>query len=357
MRTWGLRVFLQVLRSAGNAFPVLVAVLSATFKSRAALHLENLALRHQLGVLQRSVKRPRLTSPDRLLWAWLCEIWTDWRSALVIVKPHTVIAWHRKGFRLFWTWKIRRGKPGRPTVPKHVRELIRRLSRENPLWGAPRIHGELLKLGIDVGETSVGKYMVRRRKPPSQTWRTFLDNHVGRLVSVDFFTVPTVRFQILYVFLVLAHDRRRILHFGVTAHPTAEWTAQQLRDAFPWDSAPAYLLRDRDRIFGREFTKQVKDMGIQQVLSAPRSPWQRAYVERVIGTIRRECLDHVIVFNEASLHRHLKSFVAYYHESRTHLSLAKDTPESRTVQRPEVGRIVAIPQVGGLHHRYERRAA
>ena len=177
------------------------------------------------------------------------------------------------------------------------------------------------------------------------------------LVSVDFFTVPTLRFQLLYVFLVLAHDRRRILHFGVTAHPTAEWTAQQLREAFPWDTAPRYLLRDRDRIFGDAFSKQVQDMAIQEVLSAPRSPWQRAYVERVIGTIRRECLDHVIILNEASLHRHVKSFVKYYHESRTHLSLGKDSPESRAVQPPELGRIVAIPQVGGLHHRYERRAA
>jgi len=276
---------------------------------------------------------------------------------LVIVKPETVIAWHRKGFRLFWTWKVRHGQPGRPAVPKDVRELIRRMSRENPLWGAPRIHGELLKLGIDVGETSVGKYLVRGRKPPSQTWRTFLENHVKTLVSIDFFTVPTIRFQILYVFLVLAHDRCRILHFGVTAHPTAEWTAQQLREAFPWDAAPRYLLRDRDRIFGDEFKKQVKDMGIQEVLSAPRSPWQRAYIERLIGTLRRECLDHMIVFNEASLYRHVKLFMAYYHESRVHLSLAKDTTEPRPVHRPELGPVVAIPQVGGLHHRYERRAA
>jgi transposase InsO family protein len=329
----------------------------ASFRSRASLQLEILALRHQLGVLQRSVKRPKLTPADRFLWAWLSEIWAGWRSALVIVQPATVVAWHRKGFRLFWTWKVRHGQPGRPAVQKDVRELIRTMSRENPLWGAPRIHGELLKLGIDVGETSVGKYMVRRRKPPSQTWRTFLENHVKTMVSVDFFTVPTIRFQVLYVFLVLAHDRRRILHFGVTAYPTAEWTAQQLRDAFPWDTAPRYLLRDRDRIFGDEFTKQVKDMGIKQVLSAPRSPWQRAYVERLIGTLRRECLDHVIVFNETSLYRHVKSFLAYYHESRTHLSLAKDAPESRPVQRPEIGRIAAIPEVGGLHHRYERRAA
>jgi transposase InsO family protein len=276
---------------------------------------------------------------------------------LVIVKPETVIAWHRKGFRLFWTWKVRHGQPGRPLVSKEIRQLIRKMSCENPLWGAPRIHGELLKLGIDIGETSVGKYIVRRRKPPSQDWRTFLENHVKTTVSVDFFTVPSIRFQVLYVFLVLAHDRRRIVHFNVTAHPTAEWSAQQLREAFPFEQIPRYLLRDRDRIFGDEFRKDVQAMGIQEVLSAPRSPWQRAYVERFIGTIRRECLDHVIVLNEASLYRHVKSFLAYYHESRTHLSLAKDTPEPRLVHPPALGAVVAIPQVGGLHHRYELRAA
>jgi transposase InsO family protein len=340
-----------------NTLHVVAAAASATFKSRAALHLENLALRQQLAMLHGSVKRPKLDPADRLFWAWLCRIWNDWRSALVIVKPDTVIGWHRKGFRLFWTWKVRRGQPGRPAVAKEVRELIRRLSRENPLWGSPRIHGELLKLGIDIGETSVGKYMMRQHKPPSQTWRTFLENHITTMVSVDFFTVPTIRFQVRYVFLVLAHDRRRIVHFNVTSHPTAEWSAQQLREAFPFDQIPRYLLRDRDGIFGGEFRKDVKAMGIKEVLSAPRSPWQRAYVERVIGTIRRECLDHVIVINEASLHRHVKSFLAYYHESRTHLSLDKDAPETRAVQAADAGRIFAIPQVGGLHHRYERRAA
>jgi putative transposase len=242
-------------------------------------------------------------------------------------------------------------------VPKEIRDWIRTLSRENPLWGAPRIHGELLKLGIDIGETSVSKYLVCHRKPPSQTWRTFLENHVQSMVSIDFFTVPTIHFQILYVFLVLAHDRRRILHYAVTAHPTAEWTAHQLREAFPWDTAPRYLLRDRDRIFGQDFVDQVKAMGMKQVLSAPHSPWQRAYVERVIGTIRRECLDHVIVFNHTSLSRHLNRFLDYYHDTRCHLSLAKDAPEPWPVQPPEQGRIISIPQVGGLHHRYERRAA
>jgi putative transposase len=309
----------------GPIFSALLRSVFDLFQTRAALQLEIIALRHQIGVLQRSVKRPKLTPADRLVWAWLCTVWKDWSSGGFIMKASTVLGWHRKGFRLFWTWKIRRGKLGRPSVPKEVRELIRTMSRENPLWGAPRIHGELLKLGIEIGETSVSKYLVRTRKPPSQTWRTFLENHLQSLVSVDFFTVPTIKFQILYVFLVLAHDRRRILHFAVTAHPTAEWAAQQLREAFPWDSAPRYLLRDRDRIFGHEFVEQVKAMGIKQVLSAPRSPWQRAYIERVIGTIRRECLDHIIVFNEGSLRFHMQNFCDYYHRSRTHLGLQKDT--------------------------------
>jgi len=291
----------------------LLATLSSILRSRAVLELENLALRHQIGVLQRSAsKRPKLTPLDRVLWAWLSGIWSDWRSALAIVKPETVVAWHRAGFRLFWTWKVRRGQPGRPLISPEVRDLIRRMCRENPTWGAPRIHGELLKLGIDIGETSVSKYMVRSRKPPSQSWRTFLENHLQQLVSIDFFTVPTIRFQVLYVFLVLAHDRRRILHFNVTAHPTAEWTGQQLREAFPFDQLPRYLLRDRDAIFGDDFRRQVTDMAIQEVLSTPRSPWQRAYVERVIGSIRRECLDHLIAFNETSLRRILRSYVEYY---------------------------------------------
>jgi transposase InsO family protein len=231
------------------------------------------------------------------------------------------------------------------------------MCQENPGWGAPRIHGELLKLGIDIAESSVSKYMPRCHKPPSQTWRTFLENHAQQLVSIDFFTVPTINFQVLYVFLVLAHDRRRILHFNVTAHPTSDWTGQQLREAFPFAQVPRYLLRDRDAIFGREFRQQVRDMGICEVLSAPRSPWQRAYIERVIGSIRRECLDHVIVFHESSVRRTLKSYFEYYHRSRTHLSLGKDTPEPRAIQPPERGAVVAVPQVGGLHHRYERRAA
>ena len=350
--------FHSLLTSARQVLFTVLGALVSMLKTSAELRLENLALRQQLAVLRRSApKRLKLTPADRIFWVWLRRVWGDWKSALVIVKADTVVAWHRKGFRLFWTWKIHRGKPGRPSVPQEVRNLIRMMSRNNPRWGAPRIHGELLKLGIEITEPTVAKYMVRLRKPPSQTWRTFLENHVKSMVSVDFFTVPTIRFQILYVFLVLAHDRRRILHFGVTAHPTAEWTAQQLREAFPWDSAPRYLLRDRDQIFGKDFVDQVKAMGIKQVLSAPRSPWQRAYIERLIGSIRRECLDHVIVFGEGSLHRTLTSYFAYYHGWRTHLSLAKDAPQARRIQPSNEGEVVEIREVGGLHHHYERRAA
>ena len=324
----------------------LFATLSSVFRSRSALELENLALRHQIGELQRSArKRLTLTSVDRILWVWLSRAWSGWRSALAIVQPETVLAWHRAGLRLFWTWKVRRGQPGRPVIPREVRDLIRRMCRENPGWGAPRIHGELLKLGIDIGETSVSKYMVRCRKPPSQTWRTFLENHLTQLVSIDFFTVPTLRFQVLYVFLVLAHDRRRILHFNVPPHPTAEWTGQQLREAFPFAQLPRYLLRDRDAIFGQDFREQVRDIGICEVLSAPHSPWQRAHVERVNGSIRRECLDHVLVFHETSLRRILRSYLDYYHRSRTHLSLGKDSPEPRSIQPEPLGRVVALPQV------------
>ena len=335
-----------------------LSTLASLCQTSAQLRLENLALRQQLAVVRRSApKRLKLTPADRIFWVGLRRVWADWQSALIIVKAETVIAWHRKGFRLFWTWKIHRGQPGRPRVPPEVRDLIRMMSQNNPRWGAPRIHGELLKLGIKITEPTVARYMVRQRKPPSQTWRTFLENHVQNMGSIDFFTVPTIRFQILYVFLVLAHDRRRILHFGVTAHPTAEWTAHQLREAFPWDTAPRYLLRDRDRIFGHEFVEQVKVMGIQQVLSAPRSPWQRAYVERVIGSIRRECLDHVLVFGEHSLRRTLTSYCAYYHQWRTHLALDKDAPQSRRTQGPAEGHVIEIREVGGLHHHYERQAA
>ena len=216
---------------------------------------------------------------------------------------------------------------------------------------------DILKLGIELSQATVAKYMVRPRKPPSQTWRTFLENHVQTLVSTDFFVVPTISFKVLFVFVILAHDRRRPVHFGVTAYPTADWTARQLLEAFPWDNAPRYVLRDRDGSYGEEFQESAKWMGIREVLAAPQSPWQNPYVERLIGSIRRECLDHVIVLNEAGLHRILKSYFEYYEHTRTHLSLDKDAPVRRSVQPPEQGTVVEFPEVGGLHHRYERRAA
>jgi transposase InsO family protein len=236
-----------------------------------------------------------------------------------------------------------------------VRALIRTMSRANQLWGAPRIHGELLKLGIDVCQATVAKYMVRPRRPSSQTWRTFLANHVGQVIAADFFVVPTATCRLLFVLVILAHERRRVVHVAVTEHPTAAWTAQQLREAFPWDHSPRYLLRDRDHAF-HAWANTATAMDIQELLTAPRSPWQNAYVERFIGSARRECLDHVLVFNATGLQRLMKLYCAYYERSRTHLSLNKDAPIPRPIA-PAAGRVVAIPQVGGLHHRYERHAA
>jgi transposase InsO family protein len=320
------------------------------------LHLEVLALRHQLQVLQRArPRRVRLATADRWLWMWLSRLWTAWRTALVIVKPETVIAWHRYAFRLVWTCKSRR-RTGRPAVPRDVQTLIRTMSRANPLWGAPRIHGELLKLGIAVAQATVAKYMGRDRQPPSQTWRTFLTNHIGPVVAADFFVVPTATCRLLFVLVLVAHERRRVVHVAVTDHPTAAWTAQQLREAFPWDQAPRYLLRDRDHAFDG-WAETAKTMGIDELLTAPRSPWQNPFAERVIGSLRRECLDHVIVWSERSLRRHLGQYLTYYHAWRTHLSLDKDAPVPRPVQPPTCGPVVQVPHLGGLHHHYERRAA
>jgi transposase InsO family protein len=231
------------------------------------------------------------------------------------------------------------------------------MSLANPLWGAPRIHGELLKIGIQLSQATVPKYMEHHRKPPSQTWRTFLDSHLRQLASTDFFVVPTVNFRILFVFVVLAHHRRRVIHFNITAQPSSEWTAQQIAEAFPWDSAPRYLLHDRDSLYGDVFRQRVRGMAIREVLTAPRSPWQNPYAERLIGSIRRECLDHIVVFNESSLRRALKLYFNYYHGARTHLSLEKDAPETRPVQPPDLGSVIELPEVSGRHHRYERRAA
>ena len=331
--------------------------LVVAFFAAPALAAENLALRQQLAALSRQASRPRLRRTDRLFWVGLRRLWSGWRDALVLVRPETVIGWHRQGFRIFWTWKSRRGGGGRPRTDPGVRSLITAMAKANPTWGTPRIHGELLILGVDISERTVGRWMPKKSKPPSQTWRTFLENHVKDIASMDFFVVPTATFRVLYVLVILRNDRRRIVHVNVREHPTAEWTAQQVVEAFPWDEAPRFLLRDRDGIYGGAFISRVKGLGIQEVKSAPRSPWQNPNVERVIGSIRRELTDRVIVLGRRHLLRLLNEYVGYYNESRTHLSLGKDSPSGREVQGPELGEVVAFPQVGGLHHRYERCAA
>ena len=274
----------------------------------------------------------------------------------MIVAPATVLRWQRRRFRDHWTQLSGQPAGGRPPVNAELTALVRKMAAANPLWGAPTIHGELLKLGIDVAERTVSRLMPERRTPPSQTWRTFLTNHLRDLVALDFFTVPTLRLRVLFILVVLAHHRRRVLHFNVTEHPTAAWTAQQVVDAFPDDSAPSYLLRDRDSIYGPAFRKRVKGMGISEVQTAPHSPWQNPCAQRLIGSIRRECLDHVVVLGEQHLRRTLTRYFAYYHRARTHLSLDKDAPDGRPIETA-LGRVISIPEVGGLHHRYVRQAA
>jgi transposase InsO family protein len=290
----------------------LLAFMAALFRSRTSLHLEHLALRHQLAVYQRSLSRPRLRATDRLCWAWLSRLWSGWQSALAFVQPRTVIAWQRQRFRDHWRQLSQQGTPGRPTIAKEVRDFIRTMWQTNPTWGAPWIVGELRKLGIDVAKSTVEKYRVRPRTPSSPTWKTFLANHMQDLVALDFFVVPTVTCKVLFVLLILAHHRRRVVHISVTEHPTAEWTVQQVVDAFPWDEAPRYLLRDRDRIYSASFRQRVRHMGIEEVLIAPRSPWQNPYVERLIGSICRDCLDHVIILHERHLRRLLTGYFQYY---------------------------------------------
>jgi putative transposase len=268
-----------------------------------------------------------------------------------------VVRWHRQGFRFYWRWKSRYRWPGRPRVSREIRELIRQMSQANPLWGAPRIHGELLKLGTDVSQATVSKYMIKPEHRPSPSWQAFLNNHARDIVSIDFFTVPTATFRVLYVFLVLDNARRKILHFNVTTSPTAIWTGQQIAEAFPWDTAPRYMIRDQDRIYGTVFRRRVTSIGIEQVVTARRSPWQNPYVERVIGSIRRECLDHVLILDERHLKRVLRDYLDYYHQSRTHLGLEKDCPVPRSVEPLEAGDIQVEPILGGLHHRYSRRVA
>jgi putative transposase len=341
----------------GAILSAVLSIFAFRFRGRASLEIELIALRHQVTVLRRQRPgRPQLSSLDRLLWVWLYRIWPQVIDAMVLVKPATVVQWHRNGFRVFWRWRSRR--PGRPKIGIELRALIRRMSRANPLWGAPRIHGELLKLGIEISQATVGRWMPWRPRVPSPTWQTFLRNHLPDIAAIDMFVVATATFRLLYALIVLSLDRRRVVHFEVTTNPTQNWLSRQITEAFPWDTAPRYLLRDRDKSYGPAFRHRVRGMGITEVITAARSPWQNPYAERLIGSIRRECLDHVIILNERHLRRVLSSYFQYHHDARTHLSLNKDCPRPRPVQLPCTGNnIIAFPEVGGLHHRYERRAA
>ena len=338
----------------------ILAVIRSFFRSRSDTALEILALRQQLAVLKRKRPRPPLRSLDRLFWTLLRRCWSRWADVLIIVKPGTVVGWHRSGFRLYWRWHSR-PRGGRPQITAELRSLVRRLADENPDWGAPKIHGELWKLGLTVSERSVARYLrrIRRHRDPGQRWLAFLQNHREGIVAFDFFTVPTVIFQVLYCFFVIEHGRRKILHFNVTRHPTAEWVVQQLREAFPEAGAYRYAIFDRDSKFGGDIESFLKATRLQPKQTSARAPWQNGIAERWIGSCRRELLDHVIALNEPHLLRLLRDYVNYHHVDRIHDSLAKDAPNQRPIEsKPSpTATVISSPRLGGLHHRYSWREA
>ena len=322
-----------------------------------AIALENAALRLQLAAFQRKRKRPVLTSFDRVFWITLRRLWSGWRRPLIYIQADTLVRWQRERFRRFWARlsKPHRRHRGRPATAAGLREAIERMAAANPLWRAPRIHGELKMLGIAISERTVSRILRRLRRPPSQTWKTFLHNHLGQMVSIDFFTVPTITMKVLFVFIVLEHRRRQVLHFNVTEHPTAAWTSQQIVEAFAERDVPRYIIRDRDGVYGNEVRLRIASLHMEEVITAPQSPWQNPYAERLIGSIRRDCLNHFVILNVRHLKRTLASYFVYYHGSRTHLGLDKQCPIPLPVS--SIGKIIEIPQLGGLPHRYERIAA
>lgn len=321
----------------------LLRYLLSWLRANHELGLENIGLRHQIHVLRRQVHQPRLKGKDRCFWVALKRAWPNWRNALIICRPEAVIGWQRAGFRMFWRWKSRR-RSGRPGKDPELVRLIRRMWAANPTWGSPRIRDELAKLGLHASTATIRKYRPKSRRGPSQGWRTFLRNHAGAIAAMDFFVVPTVTCRLLYVLVIITHERRKVIHFNITAAPTAEWTAQQVVNAFPYDTAPKYLLRDRDSIYGSSFERRVEGMGITQKRIAPRSPWQSPYVERLIGSIRRECLDQMMVFHERQLYQTLKSYLEYYHHLRPHRSLDHESPVPRPVQPPDHVAITSFPK-------------
>jgi len=335
---------------------LVLALLPVGPPARRDLVLENLLLRQQLAVALRGQRRPRLLPRDRCFWALIRGLWERWRHALVLVQPATVVRWHHQGWRLFWRWKSRpRPGPGRPRLGSDVRMLIAAMARDNPLWGAERIRGELLNLGIAISNRSVRRYRrAGRTRPPSQTWRTFLANHAAGIWACDLFTVPTLTFRTLYVLLFISHERREVVHLNVTAHPTAGWVWQQLREATPWGRQPRYLIRDRDSVYGGHFVRHARQLGIETLLTPFRAPKANAIAERVVRSIRNECLDHLIVLNEAHLRLVLAEFVRYYNLERPHRSLRLTPPVP--VPRTRAGPVRSRSVLGGLHHVYERAA-
>ena len=329
------------------------AYLRAFLRTRHDLGLEILALRQQVAVLKRKHPRPRLNNLDRLFWLALRRLWSRWADALILVKPETVIGWHRTGFRLYW--RVRSGGGGRK-IGGDVFEIVRRMARENPSWGAPRIHGELLKLGFDISERTVSRYLARRPAragDAAKNWLAFLKNHREAIAALDFFTVPTVSFRLLYCFFAIDHGRRKILHFNVTAHPTAEWVVQQLRETFPDSVRHRYVILDRDAKFSREVLGFLDASGIKPVRASVRSPWQNGLAERWVGSARRECFDHVIAMDDTHVRCLAREYMTFYHADRTHDGLGKDTPSGRAIEsKPAGAELISLPRVGGLHHRY-----
>jgi putative transposase len=337
---------------------VMFAYVRALFVSRHRLALESVALRQQIAVLKRKQSRPKLRRLDRLFWIALRSLWPGWAESLILVKPETVVSWHRARFRLFWRGRSRPGSPGRPKISGEIRQLIRRMKTDNPSWGAPRIHGKLRRLGCEVSEPTVSRYLRRLNRHhdggSAKRWAAFLNNHREVIAAFDFFTVPTLTFRVLYCLFVIEHGGRRILHFNTTAHPTSEWIVQQLREAFPLPCPQRYVVLDRDAKFGGDVIEFLKASGIKPIRTRIRSPWQNGIAERWIGSCRRELTDHVIPLDERHLKRLANEYLTYYEEDRTHKSLDKQTPARRPIQsRPAAGsEILALPRIGGLHHRY-----
>src|SRR5260370_15948278 len=335
-------------------FRLCFGLLARSFRSRRTVLIENLALRQQLAVLKRGHPKPRLGLVDKLFWVLECRFWSDWKKSLLVVAPESVVRWHRAGFRLYWSLisKVRK-QVGRKRLSREVRELIFRMVAENPTWGAPRIHGELLMLGFDVSERTISRWMKRapRDPRPANRWRAFLENDREAIAAMDFFTVPTITFGVLYCFFVISHDRRRILHFNIMKHPTSSWIIQQLREAFPFGAAPGFLIHDRDAKYGTEVPAAIRSLKINAVWTSFESPWQNGVTERWVGSCRRELLDHVIALKERHLKRLLSEYVSYYHEDRTHLRLGKGTPRHRPHCATH-GPVLPSDRLGGLHPPY-----